>query len=125
MEIPDVETHPYVLKLWTHGEVDSHVGSYSHGEDVGREYFLVENRQRRGTDMHLTNTGLMIWHIDNTRWTNSNDSHRMVEIKGADGIPGNGDSPGDPFPGSTDNHNFDFLHKHALLITIFRQGSQD
>jgi len=107
-EIPNVEENPFVLKLWTHGDVGSFEGPYSHGQDVGMEYFLIENRQRLGTDIHLTNIGLMIWHIDNSQYTNSNDWHRMVEIKGADGLPGNGDSPGDPFPGSEENYNFDF-----------------
>lgn len=117
MEIPNVEENPFVLKLWTHGETDmisAHYPTFTFDQDVvGREYFLVENRQRLGTDIHLTEPGLLVWHIDNSRWTNSNDSHRMVELKGADGLPGNGDSSGDPFPGSSDNHDFDYLTSPA------------
>ncbi len=106
--IPDVETQPYLLKLWRNGQPEAWTSWFGIGLEVGQEYFLVENRQRIGTDVHLVGTGLLIWHIDNSRSGNSNDTHRLVDMKAADGTFGNGASPGDPWPGTTNNRNFDF-----------------
>ncbi len=106
-EFPNAEENGFVLKLWTGGEVEPYVGSYSHGQDVGREYYLIENRQRLGSEQSLPGTGLVIWHIDNSRSTNSNENHRMVDVKAADGHF-NGSNSGDSWPGSTNNRNFDF-----------------
>ncbi|NQV30134.1 MAG: M6 family metalloprotease domain-containing protein [Candidatus Marinimicrobia bacterium] len=106
-EFPNAEENPYAVKLWTYGELEPYFGNYSHGQDVGQEYFLVENRQRIGSEMHLPGTGLVIWHIDNSRSTNSNENHRMVDVKAADNHF-NGSNSGDSWPGSTNNRNFDF-----------------
>ncbi len=107
LEFPNAEENAFAVKLWTQGELDPYWGYYSHGQDVGQEYFLVENRQRIGTEQHLPGTGLMIWHIDNSQYTNSDENHRMVDVKPADGHF-NGSTPGDAWPGTTDNRNFDF-----------------
>lgn len=55
------------------------------------EYFLVENRQLMGYDRGLEgllNTtsfgGLAIWHIDDSRSSNSSDAHRWVDLEKAD-----------------------------------------
>ncbi|MBL7027756.1 MAG: M6 family metalloprotease domain-containing protein [Candidatus Marinimicrobia bacterium] len=106
-EFPNAEENSFAVKLWTHGELDPFVGNYSHGQDVGQEYYLIENRQRLGSEQGLPGTGLVIWHIDNSRTTNSNENHRMVDVKAADGHF-NGSNSGDSWPGSTDNRNFDF-----------------
>lgn len=106
--IPNVEQNPVVLKLWRNGVLDPWTTWYALGLDVGREYYLVENRQRLGTDVHLVGTGLLIWHIDNSQYSNSNDAHRLVDMAAADGTFGNGTSAGDPWPGNTNNRNFDF-----------------
>ncbi|MBC8376811.1 MAG: M6 family metalloprotease domain-containing protein [FCB group bacterium] len=97
----------FVLKLWTNGELDPFESGYSHGQDVGREYFLIENRQVLGTDQHLEGTGLMVYHIDNTRWGNSDEEHRLVDVEPASGF-GGGTTPGHPWPGSSGNRLFDF-----------------
>ena len=107
VQFPTAALNPFVLKLWTHGIVAPYVSGYSQGQDVGREYYLIENRQRQGTEQHLPGTGLIIWHIDNSQWGNNNENHRMVDVMPADGFF-NGSSPGDAWPGTTDNHNFDF-----------------
>ena len=107
LEFPTAAAQPFAAKLWTHGELDYYVGSYSQGQNVGREYYLIENRQRVGTEQHLPGTGLIIWHIDNSQWSNSNENHRMVDVIAADGYF-NGSSPGDAWPGTTNNRNFDF-----------------
>jgi len=106
-EFPNAEENSFAVKLWTHGELDPFVGNYSHGQDVGQEYYLIENRQRLGSEQGLPGTGLVIWHIDNSRTTNSNENHRMVDVKAADGHF-NGSNSGDSWPGSTNNRNFDF-----------------
>ena len=123
-EVPRVEDHPVIYKLpvklmpnW--------------------EYFLVENRQKVLFDEHLPGEGLMIWHIDDARNSNKNEGkdpingspHYLVTVEEADcvdnqwvywqsdGVPGSfelelsdgvsGDR-GDPFPGSSDNHDFHY-----------------
>ncbi|MBT3252550.1 MAG: M6 family metalloprotease domain-containing protein [Candidatus Marinimicrobia bacterium] len=104
---PVVETG-FVLKLWTNGEMDSlgH-GGYSQDPDIAREYFLIENRQILGTDQHLVGTGLMVYHIDNSQWGNSNEEHRLVDVEPASGF-GGGTTPGHPWPGASGNRIFDF-----------------
>jgi len=114
LEFPAAAAYPFAAKLWTHGQLDYFVGNYSHGQDVGREYYLVENRQRVGTEQHLPGTGLIIWHIDNTRWSNNNEDHRMVDVMAADGYF-NGSTPGDAWPGTTNNRNFDFETEPAAI----------
>jgi M6 family metalloprotease-like protein len=110
-EFPNAEEHSFALKLWTHGELDSIPGTYNYtlgdGQYVGQEYYLIENRQRLGSEQHLPGTGLVIWHVDNSISRNNNENHRMVDVKAADGHI-NGSNSGDSWPGSTNNRNFDF-----------------
>ncbi|NQV14108.1 M6 family metalloprotease domain-containing protein [bacterium] len=106
-EFPNAEENSYAVKLWTHGELDPYVSGYSHGQDVGQEYFLLENRQILGSEQSLPGPGILIWHVDNSQWSNSDENHRLVDMKPADGAF-NGSSPGDAWPGITDNRNFDF-----------------
>ncbi len=107
LAFPNAEENAFAAKLWTYGELDYYESRYSHGQDVGREYFLVENRQHIGTEIGIPGTGLVIYHVDNTVTSNRNDEHRMVDIIAADGTfeGGNG---WDPWPGRSDNRNFDF-----------------
>ncbi len=110
-EFPNAEENSFALKLWTHGELDSIPGNYNHvlggGGYVGEEYYLIENRQRLGSEQGLPGTGLVIWHVDNRETTNRFEEHRMVDVKAADGHI-NGSNSGDSWPGSTDNRNFDY-----------------
>ncbi len=80
-------------------------------EMAGGEYLLIENRQRKGYDARLLDGGLLIWHIDDNKPDNDNESdHYKVALLQADGKRdlersfGWGDS-GDPFPGSSDNRS--------------------
>ncbi len=88
-------------------------------DTVDNEYFLVENRQRIGFDTYLPNSGLLIWHIDDGRTSNTGEwypglatsSHYQVALEQADGLyelehkSDHGDA-GDPFPGSFSKTSF-------------------
>ena len=60
------------------------------------EFFLLENRQKKGWDAYVPGTGMLIWHIDyNSRvWQNNkvniNRSHQYVDIVEAGGTANNG-----------------------------------
>lgn len=62
---------------------------------LGLEYFLVENRQRIGFDEGLPGSGLLIWHVDDSRRSNDNDARRWVDLEEAD-EGSTGDRPTDP-----------------------------
>lgn len=82
------------------------------------EYFLLENRQRIGSDRHLLGVGLLVWHVDSTAMAtlrrtnrvNVDPTRKALEVVEADGrwdLRGDtrGDA-GDPFPGSSANTAF-------------------
>jgi M6 family metalloprotease-like protein len=53
----------------------------------GTESFLVENRQPVGFDAALPGSGLLIWHVDQSRrdtTQNDDDAHRLVDLEEAD-----------------------------------------
>jgi M6 family metalloprotease-like protein len=73
----------------------------------GRDYLLLENRQRIGSDRHIAGSGLLVWHIDPERaelgaW-NTDERRAAVGIIEADGrgdlARGRRADAGDPFPG--------------------------
>jgi M6 family metalloprotease-like protein len=77
------------------------------------EYFLVENRQQTTYDVGLVSNGLMIWHIDGSRATNSDENNKWVDLEAADGNNDmdnevNRGDIGDPYPGSTLNTTFNW-----------------
>jgi immune inhibitor A len=81
----------------------------------GREYFLIENRQKTGTDSRLPGAGLMIWHVDQTRSSNDNEARYLIDVEEAHGGVQNlatnsqrGDA-GDPFPGTSNKREFSQL----------------
>ncbi len=101
------ESNVGIFRLWTNG-------------GIGKEYFLIENRQRKGYDAALPSSGLLIWHIDeswnsnSTPWYPPNDpaaGHYKVALVQADNLYqleknlSSGDA-GDPYPGSTINRSF-------------------
>jgi immune inhibitor A len=109
--MPQVETTPYFVRLLANpgGPTDWPSGS--------GEYFLLENRQQVLFDRGLDGCGILIWHIDESRTSNEDQTHRLVDLNQADGLgdlytiryiagrQNRGDS-GDPYPGSTGNHSF-------------------
>jgi immune inhibitor A len=98
LSIPDVKSSLTVYRLWKDGT-------------AGSEYFLLENRQRTGFDKSLPGDGLLIWHIDDSVSSNTNESHYKVALMQADGKKdlehgsNRGDS-GDSFPGASGNTSF-------------------
>lgn len=110
VEILQAETSPVSYRLWTSGA-------------GGLEYFLVENRQKTGFDSYLPGEGLLIWHVDESAGSNSEEwcpedpptPHYRVALEQADGLyglegcwgsAGRGDG-GDPFPGLWGKRDFD------------------
>ena len=128
--IPQIETNPKVFQLLNNpGGVDWQFESHS---GFG-EYYLVENRQQVGYDAGLPGCGLLVWHIDESvafdNTANSNQNHRLVDLKQADGlnsldIPnGNRGDAGDPFPGSTVNRTFNATtNPGSILYTHLPSG---
>ena len=98
INIPDVKTGHVVYRLWKNAT-------------IGREYFLVENRQRSKYDGGLPGEGLLIYHVDDSVASNTNEAHPKVKLMEADGLRqmqqaiNRGDA-GDPFPGNAKNRVF-------------------
>lgn len=99
VQIEDVKTGHKVYRLWKDGA-------------AGKEYFLVENRQKTGDfDKSLPAGGLLIWHVDENQTTNRDENHYWVALMQADGKRdmennGNRGDAGDCWPGSSNNSNF-------------------
>jgi len=108
LNIPQVETNPYAVKIWE----DDYFWS---------RYFLVENRQPVGFDSDLEGPGLVIYHIDENRRygsyryssgpVNDDETHKLVDVEEADGLDDmdnevNRGDAGDPFPGTSNNFTF-------------------
>ena len=69
-----------------------------------KEYYILENRQKKGWDTYLKGHGMLIWHInfDLNKWqTNTvNVGEQHIDIVEADADPIYYSVDGDPFPGS-------------------------
>ncbi len=101
IEVPPVETEPVVYRLWANGS-------------VGNQYFLVANRQKIGFDGPLPGSGLLIYHVDDSRWGNADVNHYQVALEQADGLfqlewAHNDGDAADPWPGVTNKRSFDDL----------------
>lgn len=97
-EIPATEYSGHVLKLWKNGNPTI-------------QYFLVENRQQVGFDAEIPGSGLMIYHVDDTKTSNDSEPRYLVSIEQADGKndlenSANDGDTGDVFPGATNNREF-------------------
>jgi hypothetical protein len=109
--MPPVEFVPSVVRI-----------NMGPGTTTPTEYLLVENRQKIGFDDRMTTPGLLIWHVDETIPNNDNSQHYKVALLQADGlreleraipyleVTSSGmvsyrrSDPGDPFPGTSYNH---------------------
>lgn len=78
----------------------------------GREFFVLENRQQTGWDSYIPGHGMLMWHIDQdwNAWmantVNNNVSHQRVDIVEADGRASSLSTAGDPFPGTSEVHEW-------------------
>lgn len=96
--IEDVKTGFKVHRLWKNGT-------------AGKEYFLVENRQKTLFDKFLPGSGVLVWHIDDAISGNTSDAHYQVALMQADGKKdleknANRGDGGDCYPGTAANKNF-------------------
>jgi immune inhibitor A len=81
---------------------------------VNEEYWLIENRQKIGSDTLIPTPGLAIWHINdniaNSGNVNVNEPYYGVGLEQADGLfaleNGGQSNGGDLFPGNTNNREF-------------------
>ncbi|KAF5079750.1 Immune inhibitor A peptidase M6 [anaerobic digester metagenome] len=108
MKIPEVyDGSRSIYRLWTNGL-------------KGNEYFLIENRRKKGFDKYIPGEGLLIWHVDETSiynsYPNSYPTNFRVALEQADGERqlekakddgGNKGDPGDVFPGELNIRTFD------------------
>jgi immune inhibitor A len=104
--IPSVEGGGSIFRLWTSGAASN-------------EYFLVENRQKTGYDSYLPGAGLLVWHIDDAKSSNTDEwypgvsgsTHSWVALEQSDGLfelehkSDQGDAA-DPWPGSLSRTSF-------------------
>ena len=83
------------------------------------EYFLLENRERLGSDAFLLGAGLLIWHVDSgvvqQRWASNTieneTAHKGIDLEEASGIsrldsPGYRGSGADVWPGTSGATSF-------------------
>ncbi|HPG40720.1 MAG TPA: M6 family metalloprotease domain-containing protein [bacterium] len=116
MPVPACETEPVVYKLWTKGQIAPFIYQNDLGlvEQLGREYFLLENRQKHGFDSNLPGEGFLLWHVDNSLsylLGNDFENHKFLDLEEADGQDDldcalNRGNAGDIFPGAANNRNF-------------------
>jgi immune inhibitor A len=109
---------------------------YKLGPD-GKEYFLMENRQRLGFDGSLPGEGLLVMHVDEGRSNNNDQSRYLVGIQQCDGRRdlernANRGDAGDPFPTAfnsafssdtnPDSRLYDGKESGVFLANISRKG---
>lgn len=93
--IKDVKRDRKVYRLWKNG-------------GGGKEYFLLENRQRTLYGRKLPGEGLLVYHVDEAIDGNDDENHPFIKLLEADGLndlhdgTSRGD-PGDPYPGQSKN----------------------
>ncbi|MDI6807847.1 MAG: M6 family metalloprotease domain-containing protein [Candidatus Eisenbacteria bacterium] len=102
VSVPPVETSASILKLWTYG-------------NEGSQYFLAENRRMQGVDQFIPGEGLLVYHVDESVFSNDDSSHYRVALEQADGESNlecysgpacNTGDTGDPFPGNAGKTRF-------------------
>ena len=102
--VPEVLSEPANVTL---GEIQESNKGYIIPTAKDTEFYLLENRQKKGWDAYLPGHGMLIWHVDYnaTTWTqntvNNDKSHQGVDLCEADGRDSkNQRTQGDAFPGS-------------------------
>jgi immune inhibitor A len=72
VEIPSSYYNPVAYRVWANGSLEN-------------QYFLVENRQKIGNDKGIGGSGLLILHVDESIWSNDDETHPHVAVEQADG----------------------------------------
>lgn len=91
----------------------------------GSEYVLVENRQSALFDSALPGQGLLIFHVDDSRPDNTAPNPKVALVQAdnrgdLEAGTNRGDA-GDPYPGSTNNHDWD--RSSAPAAVTYAAGS--
>ena len=60
LQVDYIEQNPIAYRIWKNGT-------------IGKEYYLIENRQKKGYDASLPGSGLLIYHVDENTHSNSNE----------------------------------------------------
>jgi immune inhibitor A len=113
-------------KGWVDGEpLDLSAGEFVKIRTSGSETFYVERRIQQGFDISLPGSGLLISHVDQAINSNSNESHKLLDIEEADGLNQldqgmNAGDAGDTFPGIYQVGSFDA--RSAPSSTDYRGG---
>ncbi len=101
------------------------------GEHKGTgEFFMLENRTQQGYDVSTPGCGIVIYRIDETvtpsNGANADQADPLIAVMQADGkqdlehTPNNRGDAGDPWPGTTGNHDFD---NASTPNTRFHEGT--
>ena len=95
--------------LYTLNPLNTSREGYLLRSPIADEYFTIENRQRTGWDAYLPGHGMLVFRVDSTDtgiWSqnkvNCDPNHNYFELLRA-GNSTEGESSGDPFPGTTGN----------------------
>jgi M6 family metalloprotease-like protein len=95
-DVPSAASSPTAFILYDYDTPD--------GLDGAADYFIVENRRRvAGTyDRNASDSGLVVWRIDEAVYGSASESLRPIEIMRPDGTRPNGcnETPGFCYPGS-------------------------
>ena len=95
----------------TINNVENNADAIKYTTADSKEYFLIENRQNILFDTYLPGNGLLIWHVNENKTNNNDETCYLVGLVQADNLKdlenkvNNGDT-GDTFPGSTNKRSF-------------------
>ncbi len=84
------------------------------------EFFLIENRQKRGWDAFIPGHGMLVWHIDYDAavWSgnrvNNNPNHQYVDLEEADNRQTDWSRDGDSLPGASGIRSFTSQTRPAM-----------
>ena len=87
-----------------------------------KEFFLLENRQKKGWDRYLPGHGMLVYRINYNQndWDfnepNNNPDAMGVDIMEADGISNDNTLGGDPFPGTANKTSYELVLRSGTKL---------